>query len=73
MSTETPRALTARTASMKRVTTTGASPSKGSSSSSTLGFSVSARVMASIFFWPPERCRPRRVRKVLISGKIENT
>src|SRR5580765_2613607 len=53
MSTETPRALTARTASMNRVTTTGASPSNGSSSSSTAGFSVSARLMQAA---PREEC-----------------
>jgi len=63
----------ARTASMNRVTTTGASPSNGSSSSRTAGWSVSARVIASIFFCPPDRCRPLRVRKALISGKTLKT
>ena len=47
--------LIRRAASMNRVTTTGASPSKGSSSSRIDGDSVRARAMATIFFWPPER------------------
>ena len=50
ISTEIPIALMVVTASMKRLTTTGASPSNGSSSSSTVGKSVMARVIATIFF-----------------------
>ena len=48
-----PIALIFFTASMKRVTTTGASPSNGSSSSRTDGESAIARATATIFFWPP--------------------
>ena len=51
-----------RTASMKRVTTTGARPSKGSSRSRTAGLRAIARVIDTIFFWPPLRWSPRRVR-----------
>ena len=62
-------ALMRRAASMKRVTTTGARPSNGSSSSSTEGDSAMARAIATIFFWPPERLRPRRAVRASISGK----
>ena len=48
-------ALIRFTASMNRLTTTGASPSKGSSSSRMDGERVIARAIATIFFWPPER------------------
>src|SRR5439155_247550 len=51
-----------RAASMKRVTTTGARPSKGSSRSRTAGLRAIARVIDTIFFWPPLRWSPRRVR-----------
>src|SRR5712691_4690116 len=68
-----PRALIALTASIKRVTTTGARPSNGSSRSRTEGDSAIARLIATIFFWPPERWSPRRVRNSLTSGKIEKT
>ena len=51
-------ALICFAASMNRLTTTGASPSKGSSRSRMDGESSMARVMATIFFWPPERLSP---------------
>src|SRR5438876_750537 len=53
-----PSALIALTASMRRVTTTGASPSNRSSRSRTEGRGVRARLIATIFFWPPERDLP---------------
>ena len=62
-----------RAASMNRLTTTGASPSNGSSSKRIDGDSVSARAIATIFFWPPERLRPRRLRNCRTSGKRSNT
>ena len=37
------------------------------------GASVIARVIATIFFWPPDRWSPRRVMKPFTSGKTENT
>jgi hypothetical protein len=69
MSSEMPMALILLAASMKRVTTTGASPSNGSSSSSTAGDSAIARAMATIFFWPPDKLRPRRAIRLSSSGK----
>ena len=68
-----PISLICRAASMNRLTTTGASPSKGSSSKRIEGESVSARAMATIFFWPPERLSPRRLRNCRTSGKRSNT
>ena len=53
-------ALIRFTASMNRLTTTGARPSKGSSSRRIEGERVIARPIATIFFWPPERKSPRR-------------
>ena len=73
ISSEMPIALIRFTASMKRVTTTGARPSKGSSSSKIDGESVMARPIATIFFWPPDRKSPRRRVKVLISGNRAST
>src|SRR5437870_294371 len=67
---DTPIALIRLTASVKRVTTTGASPSKGSSSSRIEGDSAIARATAAIFFWPPDRCRPRRSMNALTSGNM---
>ena len=69
MRSEIPISLICFTASMKRVTTTGASPSNGSSRSRMPGESVMARPMATIFFWPPERNRPRRWVKVSDLGE----
>ena len=66
---EIPISLIFFTASMKRVTTTGARPSKGSSSSSTAGDSAIARAMATIFFSPPLRNSPRRCVNFSTSGK----
>ena len=37
------------------------------------GDSVMARPMATIFFWPPDRKRPRRWVKFAISGKRART
>src|SRR5215510_339381 len=73
MRSDTPMALMRWAASMKRLTTTGASPSKGSSRRRTEGPRVRARAMATIFFCPPERKRPRRAVKVRTSGKSSKT
>src|SRR6184192_1580659 len=71
MRSEMPIALIARTASMKRVTTTGARPSNGSSRRRMDGASVIARVIATIFFWPPDRWSRRRARQGEPRGDLE--
>src|SRR6267378_676577 len=73
MSTESFISLILCTASMSLVTTTGARPSKGSSSSRMEGESIMARAMATIFFWPPLRKRPRLCVSCLTSGNTEKT
>src|SRR5215468_3475739 len=73
MRSDTPMALMRWAASMKRLTTTGASPSKGSSRRRMEGPRVRARAMATIFFCPPERKRPRRAVKVRTSGNSSKT
>src|SRR5215467_12847866 len=73
MRSDTPMALMRWAASMKRLTTTGASPSKGSSRRRIEGPRVRARAMATIFFCPPERKRPRRAVKVRTSGNSSKT
>src|SRR6266446_2465624 len=65
--------LSFRTASINRVTTTGARPSNGSSSRRMEGESIMARAMATIFFWPPLRSSPRRWVSCRTSGKTPKT
>ena len=52
-----------------RATMLGWMPSVGSSSSSTLGSTASARAMASCCFWPPESKPARRIEIVAQIGK----
>src|SRR6266436_4934174 len=73
ISTESFISLILCTASMSLVTTTGARPSKGSSSSRMEGESIMARAMATIFFWPPLRKRPRLCVSCRTSGNTEKT
>src|SRR5215831_7873240 len=73
MRSDTPMALIRWAASMKRLTTTGARPSKGSSRRRMDGPRVRARAMATIFFCPPDRKRPRRAVNVRTSGKSSKT
>ena len=54
-------------------TTTGASPSDGSSMSRTVGLVTSARAIASICCSPPDRCAPRLSRRPASDGNSSST
>src|SRR5215470_16292811 len=58
----TPRSFKARISSSSALTTSGASPSDGSSSSKTSGLPISVRAMVNICCSPPDRNPPSRVR-----------
>ena len=65
---ESPSPRSRATTSTSRRARTGATPSNGSSSSSSFVPLMSARASATSFCWPPESCRPLRSFSAATSG-----